>query len=116
MTQPYEDVRGVDPEKRTYLCGYLHGVIDGQTLQGLNVEDSVIEFPIHVIVPVDTLPLTIHLLSHRIALLSRAATRSRKFKCRGRGMFIGASDLPVDRNFNRLRQMMPLVGRTVNKL
>ena len=58
MTEPDEDVRGIDPEERTYFCGYLHGVIDWQTLQGLNVEDSVIEFPINVIVPVNTLPLT----------------------------------------------------------
>jgi hypothetical protein len=58
----------VRPEERAYFTGYLHCPVDGQLLQRLYVENSVVELAFRAFVPVDTLPLTKH-LPHTNALL-----------------------------------------------
>jgi hypothetical protein len=72
-TQPHHYVWSVCPEKRTNSPRHLHRLVNGQPLQRLYVESAVVELAFRTIVSMNTLPLTKH-LSHKIALLSRAAT------------------------------------------
>ena len=57
-TEPDQDMRSICPEKRTHFAGHPHGRIHRQTLQGLQIEHTIVECALHPVILVNTLPLS----------------------------------------------------------
>jgi hypothetical protein len=57
-------VWSIGPKECRNLTRHLHGIIDAESLQSLNVKNTIVEITISAFVAVDTLPLAIHLSSH----------------------------------------------------
>ena len=57
-------MRSIGPKESRNLIGHLHGIIYAESLQSLNVKNTIVEITISAFVAVDTLPLAIHLSSH----------------------------------------------------
>src|ERR1700752_1402813 len=64
IAEPDENMRSIGPEERRNLTRHLHGIIYAESLQSLNVKNSIVEITISAFVAVGTLPLAIHLSSH----------------------------------------------------
>jgi hypothetical protein len=79
-------VWGIGPKKCRNLTRHLHGIIDAESLQSLNVKNTIVEITISAFVAMNTLPLAIHLSSHDDSPVP-APDRARKtdplIKCRG---------------------------------
>jgi hypothetical protein len=73
-TQPNDDMWSVSPEKGTYFASYLHGFVNAQALQRLDIENPIVEFSLRALFPVNTLPLPKHLSSHTDSPFPRAAS------------------------------------------
>jgi hypothetical protein len=57
-------VWSIGPKECRNLTRHLHGIIDAESLQSLNVKNTIVEITISAFVAVDTLPFAIHLSSH----------------------------------------------------
>jgi len=75
----------IGPKKRRYFTRHLHGIIDAESLQSLNVKNAIVEITISAFVAVDTLPLAIHLSSHDDSPIPAPGARETDplIKCRG---------------------------------
>jgi hypothetical protein len=57
-------MRCIGPKERRNFTRHLHGIIYAESLQSLNVKNTIVEITISAFFAVDTLPLAIHLSSH----------------------------------------------------
>ena len=64
VTKPDQDVWRVRPEERTDSRRYLHGVVNAESLQSLEVKCAIVELAFSSFVAMDTLPLAKHLSRH----------------------------------------------------
>jgi hypothetical protein len=64
MTKPNQNVWSIRPEEGTDFSGHLHGFIDAQSLQSLNVKRPIVKIALGAFVSVNTLPLAKHLFTH----------------------------------------------------
>src|SRR5262249_34524697 len=64
VAEPDENMRSVGPKECRNLTGHSHGIIYAESLQSLNIKNTIVEITISAFVAVDTLPLAIHLSSH----------------------------------------------------
>ena len=69
-TQPNLDIRGVSPEKRANPMRHLHSLVDGQSLERLQVEAAVVKLARRAFVSVNALPLAKHLLHSNACFLA----------------------------------------------
>jgi hypothetical protein len=54
----------IGPEEGTHFTRHLHGLVDTKSLQGLHVEDAIVEIPVSALFTVNTLSLPKHLPLH----------------------------------------------------
>jgi hypothetical protein len=57
-------VWSIGPKECRNLTSHLHSIIYAESLQSLNVKNTIVEITISAFIAVDTLPLAIHLSSH----------------------------------------------------
>lgn len=75
----------IGPKERRNFTRHLHGIVYAESLQCLNVKNTIVEITISAFVAVDTLPLAIHLSSHDDSPIPRLGARKTDplIKCRG---------------------------------
>jgi hypothetical protein len=64
IAEPNENVRSIGPKECANFTRHLHGIIYAESLQSLNVKNTIIEITISAFVAVNTLSLSIHLSCH----------------------------------------------------
>jgi hypothetical protein len=56
---------GIRPKEGAHLSRHLNGSIDGQSLECLKIEDTIVVFTLDAVILMNALPLTKHLFLHK---------------------------------------------------
>jgi hypothetical protein len=96
-----------------HFARHLHGFIYAESLQGLNVKNTIVEITVSAFFAVNTLPLTKHLSSHDVHHIPAPQARKTDPLIKCRGLLLKKCELKNRAN-NVVSEMMPLDQFYVN--